>query len=269
MSRLIEMVELPFMQNALVAGLLIGALSSYYGVFVVQRKMSYLGSGLSHAAFGGVALGLFLNWDPFGTAAIFCLLIATLITHVKIHSKIDTDTIIGFFFSFSMALGLLLLSIHQDRTANAMNYLFGSLLSVSGLELTLTAAFAVLTLCLLPLWGRWAFATFDVELASAEHLPIGRDNYLLNLLVALNTVIAMKMVGILLISAFLVIPPATARLLSRSLASMTLLSIFFGCATTVIGILMSYFADLPSGATIVMLQSLLFIFFYLLSLRRS
>jgi len=255
---MIELLQLPFMQRALIAGVLVGFLASYYGVFVVQRGLSFLGSGLAHAAFGGVALGLLLHREPLWIAVPFTVLVAVAIFWVRDKTELGSDTAVGIFFAVSMALGIVFIFLKKEYTSDAFTYLFGSILAVTKTDIQITAAVVGLTLLTLPLWRRWAYASFDRELAETDHLAVNRDDYLLSILIAITVVVAIKVVGIVLIAAFLVIPAATSRLLSRTFRMMTLFSIIIGMVSAFAGLLVSYYLDVPSGAAIILLQALLF-----------
>jgi zinc transport system permease protein len=254
-----EVWALPFMQRALLAGILVGFLSSYFGVFVVQRGMSFLGSGLAHAAFGGVALGLLLNVEPLWVALPFTVLVGVGITVVRERTVLAGDTAIGVFFAVSVSLGVLFLALKQHYTEDAFALLFGSILAVDTLDLWMSAAVAALALATLPLWGRWAYATFDRDLAEADHLNVRRDDYILSLLIAVAVVVAVKVVGIMLVAAFLVIPAASARMVARTFFGMTILSIAIGVLSTLAGLMASYWLDMPSGATIILTQAACFL----------
>jgi len=254
-----EALLYPFFQKAVAAGILAGFTGSYYGVFVVQRKISFIGSGLAHAAFGGVALGLLLGVEPLLTAIPFTIIVALAIVQLQRHTKLAADALIGILFAVSVALGIIFLSIKTQYTADAYAYLFGSILTVSNTELIIGAILALITIAtFFKLWSRWSYATFDIELAGADKLPVRTDDLLLILLISITIVVSIKMVGIILISAYLVIPPATGRLLAKSFGAMTTISIIIGISSSVLGILFSYFLDLPSGAIIVITQSTIF-----------
>lgn len=255
---MLDALTLPFMQRALAAGVLVGMLSSYYGVFVVQRRLSFLGVGLAHAAFGGVALGLLLEVNPLLVAVPFTLGTALGITWLTQRGAVSGDTAIGIFFSVAIALGVVFLSMKQSYSADAFAYLFGSILAVQTVDLWLVGAISVVAVGALPMWGRWAYATFDRDLARADGVPVERDNYLLAALLAVTIVAAVKIVGIVLVAAFLVIPAATARLVSPTFFAMTLASLVVGVTTAVGGLFASYALDVPSGATIILLQAVTF-----------
>ncbi len=260
---MIEALSYPFMQRALAAGVIVGFLASYYGVFIVQRGLSFLGSGLAHAAFGGVALGLLLELQPLWIALPFTVVVAIGITLVRERTELTGDTAVGIFFALSVALGVLFLAMKEQYTEDAFALLFGSILAVESADLWMSGLLALLPFATFRFWGRWAYATFDRELAQADRLNVRRDDYLLNVLVAVTVVVAVKVVGVMLIAAFLVIPPAAARMVSRTFFGMTLLSIGIGVASTVAGLLASYRFDTPSGATIILIQAAVFLVAFL------
>ncbi len=254
-----DLLTLPFMQRALIAGVLIGFLASYYGVFVVQRGLSFLGSGLAHAAFGGVALGLLLESEPLWTAVPFTIIVAIGITWVKNRTELGSDTTIGIFFSVSMALGIIFLYLRKQYSTEAFTYLFGSILSVTIIDIIFAASIVLVTFLFLPYWKRWAYSSFDRELAQADRIPVLFDDYILSILIAVTVVVSLKLVGIVLIAAFLVIPAASARLLSKSFSRMTVVSVSVGMLSAIGGLWISYYLDIPSGATIILLQAVVFI----------
>ncbi len=264
--RMFEALQYGFMQRALIAGLLTAVAASYYGVFVVQRGMSFLGNGLAHATFGGVALALLLNQEPLWVAVPFTVLVAVLITYVRDRTGLAPDTVIGIFFALSMALGIVFISRIQTYTTDAFHYLFGSILGVTDTDIRAAVFILFLILITLRLWGRWAYATIDREAALADRIPVKFDDYLLSVLIALTIVVSAKIVGIVLISAFLVIPAASARLVSRRFLGMTVVSVMIGVVTVIIGLMCSFQFDLPSGASIILVQALIFTVCLLISM---
>ena len=253
-----DVLHLPFMQRAVAAGIVVGILASYYGVFVVQRRLSFLGVGLSHAAFGGVAVGLLLGVNPLWTALPFTIAVALGITAVTHGRRVTGDTAIGVFFSVSLAIGVVLLTFKDSYTTDAFTYLFGSILAVRPTDLWILGGIALLAASTLPLWGRWAYATFDRDLARADGVPVNRDDYVLAVLMAVTIVAAVKVVGIVLAAAFFVIPAASARLVTGTFGSMTILAVVFGAGTSTGGLVGSYALDLPSGAAIILVQAVVF-----------
>lgn len=261
MSEVLAALQLPFMRYALAAGLCVALMSGLLGVFVVQRRMSFLGDGLAHSAFGGVALGLFLGLaQPLWVALPFALAVALGIAWVREHTELSSDTAIGIFFAVSVALGVLFVSLKQGYSVDAWHWLFGSILGVGRAELGLILAVTAAGTSLFAwLWGQLAYATFDPELAKTDGVRVRRLEYALLALAAVVIVVSVRVVGVILMAAYLVIPAASARLLSRSLIQMTLLSVVFGLISTVLGLLASYWLDVPSGSTIVLAQAALFV----------
>lgn len=257
---MLELFAMPFMIRAMIAGILVASMGSSLGTFVVQRKMSFLGDGLAHAAFGGVALGLLLGTEPLWIAVPFTLIVSLSITWLKEHTNIEQDTSIGIFFAVSVALGVVFLAIKDNYSVDAYSYLFGSILSVSMVDLYISVAMLIVTiLAMFKYWHRWAYATFDSELARADALATKRDDLILSALISMVIVLSIKLVGIVLIASFLVIPSATAKLVSRTFSQMTILSIVFGIIGALFGLFFSVIFDLPSGAVIILVQAILFV----------
>ena len=258
MAELIELLSLPFMQRALIAGVLLGCLASYLGAFIVQRGLGFLGDGLAHAAFGGVALGLLLRTEPLVVAVPFTVLVALAINWVKERARLTGDTAIGVFFATSVALGIVFLSLKTDYTVDAFTYIFGSILAVTAADVWCAVILALSAVLTLPRWARWAYASFDRDLAITDGVPVRSDDYVLSAYTALTVVLAVKILGIVLVAAFLIIPAATARIHAASFRGLCWRAVAIGALSSILGLLVSYFANTPSGATIVLLQSALF-----------
>lgn len=255
---MLELLSFSFMQRALAGGVLIAIVSSFYGPFIVQRQLAFLGSGLAHAAFGGIALGLLLDLQPLWVAIPFTMAVAAGIVWVRAHTGLAADTAVGIFFSLAMALGVIFLFLRESNASDAFTYLFGSILALEPGDMYLGVAVLAVNVFALPLWGRWAYATFDRNLARVDGHPVLRDEYLLSMAVAVITVISIKIVGILLMSAFLVIPAAAARLLSRRFVHMMLITLLLNVLGVVAGLVGSVYTDLPSGPAIILVQAALF-----------
>ncbi|CAN5589811.1 metal ABC transporter permease [soil metagenome] len=269
-AELVEIFQFPFMQRALLAGLLVALVGGLMGVFIVQRGLAFLGDGLAHAAFGGVALGLLLGVRQWLFVAVpFTLAAAMGIAFVRERTKLSSDTSIGIFFAVSVALGVLFIGLIQEYTVDAWHLLFGSILGVGQIDLYVIAGVAALTvLFMIPMWKRLAYSTFDAELAQTDGLRVGMLEYLLFALAAVVVVASVKVVGVILVAAYLVIPAAAARLVSRSLFTMTIISVAFSLFSTAFGLVASFFLDVPSGSTVILTQAALFIVAALVS-RRS
>ncbi|HTR50953.1 MAG TPA: metal ABC transporter permease [Kofleriaceae bacterium] len=249
-----------FMQRALVAGLAVAAVCAVIGVFIVQRGLAFLGDGLAHAAFGGIAIGLFLGASvehAVWIAIPFTAAVALGIGFVLRRTSLRGDVATGVFFSFSFALGVLFLGLRtaSDRQIDVESLLFGNMLAVAPEVLEVVVAVAVLALVLtVALWSRLAYAIFDPELAAISGVPVAVLEYLLLAETAVVVVVAVKTVGVVLVSSFVVIPAATARLVGSTLARATALALAIGMLGAAVGLFVSFHLDTPTAATIILIH---------------
>ena len=256
---MIEFLSYQFGQRALMAGLIVGLGCAVLAFFVVLRRMAFVGVGISHAALGGVALGLLLGIEPLLAALVFSVAVAWAIGAVGGRGKLSEDTAIGIFFPTAMALGVALMAGTPDYRQNLLGYLFGNILLVQNSDLVFAGALVGASLLLTVLFFKeMLFISVDEETARAAGLPAARLRYLLLTLIAVTIVSAIKVVGIILVSAFLVIPAATAQILAPSVRAMMALSVAFAMTSVVGGLWLSWILDLPSGAAIVLLAAALF-----------
>lgn len=256
---MIEFLSYEFGRRALLAGLVVGLGCAVLAFFVVLRRMAFIGVGISHAALGGVALGVVLGVPPVAAAAAFSVVVAWVIGWISGRGRISEDTAIGVFFPTAMALGVALISFSPTYRQDLMGYLFGNILSVRSADVWMLGAFAALSLGVLAgLFKEFLFWGVDEEGARAAGLPTSLLRYLLLTILALTIVAAMKLVGIVLISAFLVIPAATGQAVAATLRGMLALSMASAMISVLGGLWLSWLWDLPSGASIVLLSALLF-----------
>lgn len=256
---MLDFLGAAFMQRALVASLLVGVTCSVIGVFVVLRGMAFVGSGLAHAAFGGVSLGFLLGINPLFTAILFCLGTAGLIQVTSRQAQLRLDAAIGVFFAFTMALGVLFIGLLRRYDARVYGYLFGSILGVRGRDLPMIGLLSALVLGFVLLYYKeLKFLCFDEEIARASGLHTSLLSGLLLGLMALTVVISLKAVGTILVSALLVTPAATAYQLTTRYRMMFVLSVGAGILSCILGLVASYYLGVPSGATIVVIATLLF-----------
>lgn len=271
------LIQYKFLQNALLGGLIIGSVCSLFSPFVVLKRMAFIGEGISHAAFGGIALALLLIPNPseseFLLTAItmlYCLLLAFLIAYASRTKKISEDSAIGIFLAVSMALGLLLLSLKKTYTAEILSYLFGSILAIGRNDILLMSIFAVLALAFIfGFYKELVFFTFDESLARISGIPTGFLHYMLIALLAVLIVAAVKLVGVILVTAYLIIPGATAKLFAKKFFHLSLGALLIGVLTSFFGLYASYAMNIPSGASIVVVQFLAFVFVLALSKIRA
>lgn len=264
-----EILGYTFMQRALLASLLIGTVTAVIGVYVVLRGLSFIGAGIAHASFGGVALGFLLGVNPLFTAVAFCLLTAWGIAWTSQRAEVKEDTAIGVFFAATMALGILFIGLMHGYNVDLFGYLFGSVLAVTVEDLWLSLLLGGGVLLAVGLFFKeLLFITFDPEMARVSGLPADRLYLLLLSLMALTVVLSIKVVGIILVSALIVIPAAAAHQWTEDFRRMMALAVLIGDSSAVAGLFLSYRLDTASGATMVLTATAIFFLSALLSPRQ-
>jgi zinc transport system permease protein len=247
------MLEFAFMQRALAAAIWIGVVCGALGFFVVLRRLAFIGVGISHSAIGGVALGIVLGVSPLATGAVFATAVALGIAVVGRRGGLAEDTVIGVFFSGSMALGVVLFSLERGYQQDLFGYLFGNVLAVSSGDLAVLGVLGATVLAALAVAFRPLFFTaFDEEVARAYGHPVDALNAALLVLLAATVVIGVRLVGVILVEALLVIPAATAALWARQYRGQLLLSMALGAGAGVAGLALAYRLDLAAGGAIVL-----------------
>ena len=248
-----------FLLNALLAGLALALVAGPLGSFVVWRRMAYFGDTLSHAALLGVALGFLLDLSPTLAVTAGCLLLAVLLVTLQQRQPLASDTLLGILAPTTLSLGLVVLSFMDEVRIDLMAYLFGDLLAVSQTDLLWIVAGSALVLGLICwLWRPLLAITVHEELARVEGLPVTAIRLALMLLIAIVIAVAMKVVGILLITSLLIIPAAAARRFARSPEGMAILASAFGCAAIGLGLWASLRWDTPAGPSVVVAATILF-----------
>jgi zinc transport system permease protein len=249
----VSMLEFDFMQRALVAALLVGLAAPAVGVFLVQRRLALMGDGIGHIALTGVALGFLLGTAPVLTAVVVATIGAVVIELVRQQGRTSGDVALALMFYGGIAGGVLLISLSPSGTnANLLAYLFGSLTAVSPGDLVVIAVLSGLLLLTLLAVGREMFAVcHDEEFARVAGLPVRTLNVLLAVMAAVTVTVAMRVVGLLLISALMVVPVATAQQLVRGFRATVVLALGLGVAASLGGVTGSWYAGTAPGAMIV------------------
>lgn len=259
------MFHYPFMQRALVAGILLAGLFAYLGVFVVLRRMAFFSDGIAHASLAGVAAGVLLSQNPLITALISSVLFAVLLFFLEKKTNISSDTAVGFIFTFGMALGVLLISFKKGYQPELIGFLFGNILMIKSLDLWLIGIAAFLIFGLLFLFRREiTLIALDREMAYLSGIHTDFFQLALYIVLAVSVVLGIKILGIVLVSALLIIPVSISKLISHSFRKLVIGSILFAEAIVISGIFLSYFFDLPTGAAIVLTGAVLFFAVFLL-----
>jgi len=255
---MLELFSMEFFRNAFVMSLLLSLLFGVLSFFVVLRKMTFLGAGIAHTAFGGVALGVFLGTDPFITALAFCVATAILIGKITRHGNVSYDAGIGIFFAFSMALGALLISLRRAYTFDLQGYLFGNIQGVTVTDILVTAAALLIFLPFIALFiHRILFMTFDEEVSAVSGVRTGALDTALLVFLASIIVISIKIVGIILVSALVVLPASFGLLLTSDFRKVMLWGVLYTTAVMCGGLFISYYT--PPGATMVTLGTVVYL----------
>lgn len=260
MSDFIELFSYGFFQKALIASVLAAISCGIAGAYIVSRRIVFISSGITHASFGGIGLAFLLNFSPMLGAAIFAVLSAVGIQFFSEKGGVRKDSSIAIWWSMGMALGVIFVFLTPGYTPNLMSYLFGSILTVSSSELWAMASITVVLAVVFGLFFRKIlYVAFDEEFARASGLPVTFFNYLVIILIALTVTLNIRVTGIILALSLLTIPQTTANLFTNDFGTMIFISMGFAFAGTFLGLLVSYFLDIPSGATIIFVLVLIFI----------
>lgn len=264
---LLEILSYGFIQRALLAGTLIALLCSVLGVFLVLRRMSLIGDGLAHVTFGSTAIALALKLYSAMSLLVSMpvVLLASLgILKLTEKNRLSGDAAIGIVSALGISVGIILASVGGGYNVDLLSYLFGNILSISREEVMIAALLCVGVLLLLTLYYQELFAiAFSEELAKVSGIRTSFINSVLVLLTALSVVLAMKLVGIMLISSMLIVPAASALQLARGFRVCIVLAAIQGCGSVIIGIIISILTNLPASATIVVVNLTLFLISYL------
>lgn len=264
-----EMFSYGFMQRAFLASFLIGLACSVIGVFVVLKGLSFIGAGTSHAAFAGVALAFLIGAPPLLMAILFGLSTVWITGLLQEKGKLKPDVSIGIFYTLTMALAILFIGLMKVYNAEVYGYLFGSILSVTPFDLKVILFLSLAILATIFLFFKeFHFISFDQEMAEASGIPARNLSFLLLNLISLTIVISLKAVGAILVFALLVIPAAAAEQWAHNMRSMMTYSVLIGVFSSWAGVMLSYWFDLPSGSTIVLLATLIFFLAVLTSPKR-
>jgi ABC-type Mn2+/Zn2+ transport system permease subunit len=255
------MFEDAFMQRALLAALLLGPVCALLGVFVTARRMAFFSDTIAHGALTGVALGIWLGFaDLTLPMVLFSLVIAAGILYLKEKTDLLTDTIMALLLSGSVALGILILSLTHGSRGEIHGYLFGDILAVGGRDVWFAAALFVIVMIGLFTWlSPLALLTANEDLAHVSGVPIRRANYLFILILTVAVALSIRLLGIILVTSLIVVPPATARNISRNLRQQLITSVLIGVVGALSGTVLAYRLDVPCGPAIVLSCVALFI----------
>jgi len=262
--------DFAFFQRGMVAATLAGALCGVLGVFVVLRGMSYIGHGLSHAVFGGAAASAVMSINFFLGAGIWGIISGVLIGRIARRKIIGADAAIGIVTTASFAGGIALLNRYGQARKSIEAVLFGSVLGVSWADIAAISAVSLAVgAIVLFAYRAFLFATFDPQVATVSGERVAAIEVMLMVMLSVTILVTMRVIGTLLISALLVIPAATARMITNSFSRMLMLSPIIGAVCCLVGMNLSYHLDTSAGATIILVAAAVFTATYLLAGRRA
>lgn len=256
-----ELLALDFMQRALVAALLVGTAAPLVGVFLVQRRLALIGDGMGHVALAGVAVGLLLGTSPVWTALVAAVVAAVVVELIRMSGRANGDVALALIFYGGIAASVVAIAKSPQGTpATLTAYLFGAITTVQPTDLWIFGVLSVVIVATVGSLLRPLFAVADdEEWARAVGLPVLPLNLTLAVLTSVTVVVSMRIVGVLLISALMIVPNAASQLIGRSFAGALGWAVGMGVLASVGGVVISYFADTPSGGTIVLLAIAMFV----------
>ena len=253
------------MQRAFLAGIFLAALLASLGVFVVIRRMAFFSDGVAHASLAGIAAGVLLSVNPLLTALLAAFIFAVGMFFLEKKAHLSSDTVIGLIFTSGMALGVLLISLKSGYQPDLIGFLFGNILMIKQFDLILIILLSVLMSTFLIVNRRQVtLLALDREMAYLSGANPDRFQLIMYVILALATVLGIKILGVILVSALLIIPVSIAKLISRSFQKLVLWSIVLAEVIVLAGLFVSYFFDLPTGATIVLTGTVLFFSVFIL-----
>lgn len=260
MEQIIELFRYQFFYNAFLSALLASIACGFIGTYIVARRIVFISGGITHSSFGGIGISYYLGFNPVLGAAIFSILSALGIEYISKKTEVREDSAIGILWSMGMALGIIFIFLTPGYSPNLMTYLFGSILTVNTTDLLLMGINTlVIVVFFLVFYRIILYISFDEEFARAHKVPVMLFNNILLIMVALTIVLSIRVVGIILVISFLTLPQTTANIFTKDFKKMIGFSVLFGCLGSFSGLIISYYANIPSGASIIFSFAVIFI----------
>ncbi len=256
----IDLFQYQFFQNAVIAILLTSVIAAMIGTYIVARKIVFISGGITHASFGGIGLAYFLGFNPLLGASLFAVFTGTAIEWLSHKGKVREDSAIAILWSLGMALGIIFVFLTPGYAPNLMSFLFGSILSVGKFDLIiLTTLFVITTLLFLFFYRSIVQTAFDAEFAKIMGTKVMFFRYLMSVLIALSIVISIRVMGIILVLSIFTIPQSIAMLFANSFKKIIPWALLWSIAGSLIGLFVAYKMDIPSGAAIVFILTILYL----------
>ncbi len=268
---MIEILQYPFFLKALLTALMTSILCGLIGSYIVSRRIVFIGGGITHTSFGGIGLGYYLGINPVITAAVFGVLSAIGIKAASDKADIREDSAIGIFWALGMALGIIFIYLTPGYAPDLMTYLFGNILMVSMTDIYIITGLSIIASAVFYfLFNEIHAIAFDEEFAKTQGIRVNLINYTLISLVALTIVFNIKVVGIILVMSLLTIPQTAASVITKNFRTMIFLSIIIAVISSFSGLVISYYFNIPSGASIIFSSVVIFVIIKLFyNLRRK
>jgi len=267
MQQLTELFQYGFMVRAFWAGLIVAVIAPLIGSFLVVRKLSLIADTLSHVALTGVAIGLLLGINPLITTIICTVVTAYIIEELRSHERISAESVLAMILPGGLAMALIIISIANGFNTSLISYLFGSITAVTQQDVWIIFGLGIgIIVIFFVFYREFMYTSFDEESARTSGIPVKLINHIFMILIALTVSVAMKVVGALLIGALMVIPVISAMQIVHGFKKSILVSVGIAFTSVVVGLFLSYYANLPAGATIVMTS---ISFFALISLLKK
>ncbi|MFH1470834.1 MAG: metal ABC transporter permease [Candidatus Micrarchaeota archaeon] len=264
---MLELFTYKFMQNAFVAGTAVAILCSAMGLFVVLRKLSFLTDGIAHISLAGFAIAIVLRANLLAVSLAVALASALGMNRLREKLGLSGDAAIGIMFPVGLSIGIVILTLAKVTSVDLMSYLFGSILAISDADLwVILPSSVVVLLALFNYRKQLLYIAFDEDSARASGIKVSLLNYVFFGLAALATVLAVRVAGVLLVSALMIIPPSSALQLKRGFKQTVLFSCIFGVLSVWLGIILSYYSGIAVGAMIALSSFLIFMIVYYLRL---
>ncbi len=249
---ILQLFKYDFIQHAFLAALLMSITCGIIGTYIVSRRMVFISGGITHASFGGVGIGYFFGFPPLAGAALFAVFAALTTEYLTRKKILRNDSIIAIMWSLGMALGIIFVYLTPGYAPNLMSFLFGSIITVTNTDLWLMLALAVVVSGFFNLFYKpILYLSFDEQFAKTRGIPVMLLNYLLIILVALTIVLSIRIAGIILVLSILTIPQNIANIFTNRFSNIMIWSIIMGLLASFGGLVISYYLDIPSGATII------------------
>lgn len=259
MNNLITILQYQFVERAIIAGFFLGLVCAVLGVFLVLRKMSLIGDGLAHISFGAIAIGIAFGIYPLFVAIPLVIIASLIIYTLTRNNIIEGDAIIGILASLGLAIGVIISSITTGFNIDILSYLFGNILAITQQELVFAIIGSISILSIIILFYQEFMAiSFNTEQAKISGLPVSRLDIVFSIITALTVIMSIKLAGALLISALLILPASSSLQIAKSFRQTIIFAIIIALISILFGIVFSFVGNIPTGATIVTINTIIF-----------